>query len=219
MTVSDHMVNLSEILDMYFHGEEGKTIFSRPFNRSLLEEDDASILLKKVRDAGDDRSMVLVSAMVCETYIDRLLAILLPKYSRLLDDAGNFTLSTKIKLLESFEIIPLHLTRAADLVRQIRNAFAHNLEVSSLSDVDPKLLRKLRGLYDERKIRTDIGPDDLSNLFSVVSYLATSVLYAYRESFRHFAVAVRQPEFVDALAAQHLSEHKAVIKALTEHDR
>ncbi|CAH1070285.1 conserved hypothetical protein [Candidatus Nitrotoga sp. 1052] len=213
------MVMLSEIMDMYFHGEEGKTIFSHPFNRSLLEEDDASKLLKKVHDAGDDRSMVLVSAMVCETYIDLLLAILLPKYSRLLDGAGNFTFSTKIKLLDSFEIIPSHLTRAADLVRQVRNEFAHNLEVSSLSDVDPKIFRKLRGLYDERKIRTDIGPDDLSNLFSTVSYLATSVLYAYRESLHRFAAAVRQPEFANGLAAQHLSEHKVVIKALTEHDR
>ena len=50
-------MKLSEILDMYFHGEEGKTIFCHPFNRPLLENDDASELLKKVHEAGDDRSM------------------------------------------------------------------------------------------------------------------------------------------------------------------
>jgi hypothetical protein len=213
------MVALSEILDMYFHGEEGKTIFCRPFNRDLLDVDDASALLKKVHDAGDERSMVLVSAMMCETYIDRLLSILLPKYSRLLDDSANFTFSTKIKLLESFEIVPLHLTRAADLVRQVRNEFAHNLKVSSLSDVDPKIIRKLHGLYVERKIRTDAGPDDISNLFSIVSYLATSVLYAYRESLRYFSVAVREPQFIESLAAEHMAKHQAVIKALTKRDR
>ena len=196
------MVDLSEILDMYFDGEEGKTIFRRPFNRDPLEEDDASALLKKVHDAGDERSMVLVSAMICETYIDRLLSILLPKYSRLLDNSASFTFSTKIKLLESFEIVPLHLTRAADLVRQVRNEFAHNLKVSSLSDVDPKIIRKLHGLYVERKIRTDAGPDDPLNLFSVVSYIATTVHYAYRESLRYFSAAVREPQFIDALAAE-----------------
>jgi hypothetical protein len=212
------MVALSEIFDMYFNGEDGKTIFCQPFNRDLLEANDASALLKKVHDAGDDRSMVLVSAMVCEIYIDRLLSILLPKYNRLLDDSASFTFSTKIKLLESFEIVPLHLTRAADLVRQVRNAFAHNLEVSLLSDVDPKITRKLRGLYVERKIRTDAGPDDVSNLFAIVSYIATSVLYAYRENLRCFSAAVRAPAFVESLAAEHSAKHQAIIKALTNGD-
>ena len=212
------MTALSEILDLYFHGEEGKTIFCKPFNRDLMEVDDASALLKKVHDAGDERSMVLVSAMVCETYIDRMLSILLPKYSRLLDDSASFTFSTKIKLLESFEIIPLHLTRAADLVRQVRNEFAHNLEVSLLADIDPKIIRKLHGLYTQRGIRTEVGPDDLSNLFSVVSYIATSVLYAYRETLRSFSAAVRDPHFADALAAEHMAKHQAIIKALVNGD-
>jgi len=197
------MVLLSEILDWYFHGESGKTIFSAPFRRGPLDYDfdEGSKLIKKLAEAGDTRSMVLLSAMICELYVDRLLSILLPKYEKQLSDSRDLQFSTKIKLLESFAVVPSHLTKAAHLVRDVRNAFAHNLDVTTLDDIDSKIMRKLRGLYLQRKIRTDAGPDDLTNLFLVISYLATDVLNSYRANVGLLASAIRQPAFATMLEA------------------
>lgn len=202
------MVKASEIFEMYFNGEKGKTVFSTVFSESLFRAQEDPRLESKVPYEGDDRSMVLVSAMVSEAYIDRLLCILLPKYDRLLDNTNNFTFSTKIRLLESFEIVPTHLIRAADLVRQVRNQFAHDLDVSVLGHVDPKILNRLRSLYEERKIHRDAGPSDVRTLFDAISYMATTVLYAYRENLKLFAAAVRSPAFSEALETRHSATQK-----------
>ena len=209
-----HYHKVSEIYDAYFNGVKGKTIFSTAFGQSLFEGQENPRLESKVPFDGDDRSMTLVSAMVSEAYIDRLLCILLPKYDRLIDMANNFTFSTKIRLLESFEIVPSHLIRAADLVRLVRNQFAHDLNVSALRQVDPKILNKLRSLCEERKIRRNTGPEDVRVLFDDISYMATTVLYAYRENLKLFATAVRSPAFSDALESAHIAARKVELDVI-----
>lgn len=198
------MSNLEEFFEMYAYGEQGKTIFSRPFDRGVYDENsDPTNLLTKIFNTGDDRSKALVAAMVSESFIDGLLAILLPRYDRLVSDTNNFTFSTKIKLLESFEIVPLHFTAAADLIRRVRNEFAHDLHLDSLTQIDEKLVARLRTLYEQRKIRTDAGPDDVTNLFTSIVFLATNWLNFYRLNLESYARATRSPEFLLSLEDAH----------------
>jgi hypothetical protein len=84
-------------------------------------------------------------------------------------------------------------------VRLVRNTFAHQLELDSLSDIDMKVRAKLRALYMERKIRTDAGPDDLHNVFQWIAYMATTGLYSYHVCVRSLSAAIRDPRFERSL--------------------
>lgn len=198
------MSSLSEFFEMYANGEKGGSLFTQPFTKGMFDgHSDPNNYVSKMFKTGDDRSKVLVAAMVSESFIDDMLGLLLPKYSLLLEDSNNFTFSTKIKLLESFEVVPRHLTVAADLIRRVRNEFAHNLHVDSLTQVKGPILDKLRTLYSQRKIRTDKGPGDISVLFDSIAFMATSWLNFYRVNIQLYAQAVREPQFLQALEDAH----------------
>lgn len=208
-------MKLSELFDMYYNGPVGETIFSTPFTGFHTDSlpDDAVKMLKQLNATGDDRSKVLVSALVCEVYIDRLLGILLPGYKELIEDK-EFPLSRKIKLLRAFKIIPLHLTQAADLLRKVRNEFAHDLDIDSIEKIPDKLKQALKGLYLARKIRMDGGPEDIKVVFMGIAQMATNSLYSYKECLTQFNRATRTHEFAVDLATKHKRHNEAVRQKL-----
>lgn len=208
----------SEIYDMYFYGKAEDSVFTKPFFSALEKLDTVSNLFKKSSKAGDERSLVLVSALSAEYCLDCLLNELLPGYDKL-EENDNFTFSTKIKLLASFCLIPPHITLASDLVRKVRNQFAHNLEIEKIEDIrktKPKIIDQLKGLYIERKIRTDRGVEDTRNVFDIIVYISTVVLLSYQANVKAYNRESRKRQFIANIGEINEQQRKTYIEALRQ---
>lgn len=118
----------------------------RPTFKSL-EEVNAFIpeLTSNMNNLGN-RNFVINSAIIIEFLINNLLRILLPKYKDL-DENLNFTFSLKIELLKSFNIISPNLIMRANIIREIRNKYAHNIEFDSITSLKQKDQSKISASY------------------------------------------------------------------------
>lgn len=211
----------SEII-AFINGTPGETLFHTPLPGKLLEQDDVVEMMRKIRDTQDSRSFVLVSAMVTETYVERLLSLLLPKYS-----LEHQLASKKIALLASFEIIPKHITDAALAINQVRNKFAHDLQIVSFAELAkkfPNIITQLRAIaLSAGNSPTANTTTDAALLFDGASFVATQGLRRYQENVRFYASFVRSEGFMNSLTEQHEREmllyRAAVSLALEEQQK
>jgi hypothetical protein len=113
-------------------GPEGETIFSghetQGFAMLRRDPDELMLLLRKIEAATDDRLYALMGALIMENRLEKLMRAWLPDLD--LDDQA-FTTSVRLKMLRGAQLIPLHVVKAANVVREVRNAFAHDLELET----------------------------------------------------------------------------------------
>jgi hypothetical protein len=213
-------MKISQHFEQYYYGPEGETLFFRPYPTKIGVNDPMFDLIYKRDENLDDRSLALVSAMISENYIDRILTLLLPKFK--LDRQG--AASTKISLLAAFEIIPGHLTTAARLLNQTRNEFAHHLDLTSFSNLDhhkPEITRSMRGLCKTRKITMRHADGEVRGLFEAMFQMATAGVRRYEENVRFYAEFTRTQQFMTAIEEVHLTDvrnhNNAFREALRQH--
>jgi hypothetical protein len=94
------------------------------------------------KDVQDERLLAIVGALCIEASLDGLLRQFAPKCDDFARSA-DVGFSTKISLARALCLIPSQVLNACDLVRQIRNDFAHNLEVARFQELDRARLDKL----------------------------------------------------------------------------
>lgn len=134
-----------EILDIA--GPEGESLFWHT-KKWLLEEHIPE--LQKSLDATwahyksieDERLLALVGALCIEAAVDALLVSFAPGFGACISDT-DFTFSVKLKLLRSLRLLPSRIVTSCDLVRQVRNEFAHRLERRAFADLEDKHRSKL----------------------------------------------------------------------------
>lgn len=210
-------MKLSEIFDWYITGKKEESIFFEILPSPSLKQDENRIdLMQKIGSAGDDRSRVLLIAMVAEYYIDKALTIVIPGYKTLTDDTQNFTFSTKIKLLSSLKLVPNHITQSADLIRKARNSFAHDLNVETIEDIDERIINKMRALYISRKIGRGEGKDDLRKVLFAIEYMATHSLNSFCVQLEEFSNKIRSSEFYDSISENLRKRNQEEINAIRE---
>lgn len=105
-------------------------------------QEDLDATWKHYKDIKDERLLALVGALCVETSVDRVLRSFAPGFTAYSEDV-DFTFSVKLKVLRSLKPLPARLMTSCDLIRQIRNKFAHDLSMKALVDLDPKLLNRL----------------------------------------------------------------------------
>lgn len=93
--------------------------------------------LAHLEKAQEERALVIVGALLIEKAIDQLLSAFVQGY-----EDRDFSFFQKLKLARTIHICPMELLDSVDIVREVRNAFAHDLSVSNLSNV----LKKKRNL-------------------------------------------------------------------------
>ena len=126
-------------------GPEGETLFWHakawiaPGQSQLQAEIDD--MWSHIGDLPDDRLVVLVGALCIENSIDALLGAIGPGFRT--QDGADFTFSSKIKIARSLRMLPARILNSCDLIRQIRNEIAHNLEIKEFSHLDQKYLQRL----------------------------------------------------------------------------
>ena len=103
----------------------------------------------RIVNTGDHRSRIILAGIIVESYFDRILKCFFIDYKNL-SERSDFTFSFKISLLKSMRIIPNEIIVTCDLVRKVRNVFAHNFDVDLIDNIDPKLIKNINQLYREK---------------------------------------------------------------------
>ena len=93
-------------------------------------------------DLTDERAIVLVGALCVEDCLDRMISAFFPA-SKILHENRDFTFSLKIDILQACSLIPRRILHHCDLIRSLRNDFAHNLDFQTLSDLGDTKLRNM----------------------------------------------------------------------------
>lgn len=160
-------------------GEDGASAFTRPFIDYSFRPNRMPSFLDRIHGTGDDRSFVIVSVVVLERYLDVLLEGLLPGYDDLVKKR-EFTLSLKLGLLNALRLIPPHIVQIADLMRRVRNEFAHNLDCDKLENLKNSLKVALAQRVGESY--GDAKPYSSSHreMFKALTFLALVGLESYR---------------------------------------
>jgi hypothetical protein len=155
---------------------------------------------------GEDRLLVLVGSLSLEDDLDYFLAAYIPHY-KYLSENRDFTFSMKIDLGRSLCLIPKHLLDAADLVRYIRNEFAHNLEMTSFSSLKAKTKRKLRTSY-KVLYRTDRMNIPYSEKFGLVVGAVMHGFEIYTSHLRNARKFIYSDDFTNELKKRVVSRRR-----------
>lgn len=137
------------------------------FTSSHLKNHLAKItkMLKKTHMLNDHRAIVIVSALFVEKTINDFLSSIIPDFNKL-DKKRYWTFSLKIDLSNSFKLCPKKYFKYSHKIREIRNEFAHNSEIISISDLDPKYMKSLLSFCDNIE-----GREQIKDMNSIEIYL------------------------------------------------
>jgi hypothetical protein len=174
-------------------------------------------LFRKTEDLKDDRLLAIVTALIVEDRLDTALDSFLPRYARL-TGAMDFTFSMKIALMEALALVPPRILSAADLIRKIRNEFAHHLDLDAFSGLKPKFITDVINLranvygvfgVDERKPEATFLEE-----YKSLAFFCIVGLDAYRENLSFLRSYIETPEFIGALFKKSASENEDQMKAV-----
>lgn len=124
----------------------------------------------------------------------------------------------KIRLLEALNLIPPLITAAAHSFRDIRNAFAHNLELTTFSELEAKLQSKLRGQRAEayRGLEQADKPEgEIHEVFRGLAFYCIVCLDSYRINVRILREYLDRPSFVQILQREVQTKNRQWIEAVT----
>ena len=159
---------------------------------------------KRLNEIDDDRSFVILACSVMEYQIDRFLNVFIPKSDILIND--NTNLNNKILIIQAFNLIPPHFIQIMNVIRNIRNDFAHNLKIDSFSDSDkseklPKHIKDMNRLWN--KFRNDMcywnNGDLLRLMYKDIWRVCIEGLRVYESNVSLFRQETEKVEFIEHL--------------------
>ena len=182
-----------------FFAEKGESLFIEPVASILNElKDSAGPSYEIVDSAKDERSKAILAAIVVESNLDSILKIWLPGFDKLVKDKNkDLTFSMKISLLRAMNLIPEHILEAADRIRDVRNAFAHKLEIKELNQLEQSTEGRLTGLYN--RIFGSSPDNTLRDRHDALIKFAVQGLRAYAANVQLLRNALLAENFVSNL--------------------
>jgi len=186
-----------------YRGPKGQSILHEfwpwPMTAADTEAIEAQLaaILDHVKGAEPDRLLALVAGLVVENAVDSVLRAFLPGFKALNDRA--FTFSMRIRVLEALALVPAHMPRNADFVRDVRNDFAHDLTLQTLSALPPG---DLQSLADRHKALALTSPatTPAAQLRALAFHTAAGLL-AYSKPAGHLRTFLHTPAFERALVS------------------
>jgi len=186
--------------------EKGESLFTVQFDSwtRLDWNDDIPPFFKRLNKIKDDRSFVILATSVLEYQVDRYLKAFLPKPQILLNENTGFAF--KIKIIQTFNHLPPQLVNFALLVNNIRNEFAHTLEIDRFTQAkkSSKLTGFLKQLdaywndYENDMTYYKIEPKTIQK-FKDIWRVAIEGLRVYERNIKLFRQETEKSEFMDQL--------------------
>jgi hypothetical protein len=169
---------------------------------------------KRVNETKDERSFVLLMAMVVEFHLDSVIKAFFPKHVILLENL-SFTFSLKIDLIKSLVIIPESVITFTDLIRRIRNEFAHNINIDKLEELKEntkgrKLINKLDNLcvqFKDEMTYSNDGNNSYREKFKDIADFANNALREYEPSIALLRNEIEGKEFIDSIYDKYNFKH------------
>lgn len=160
--------------------------------------------IKRLNNLGDDRSFVILATTILEYQIDRFLKKFIPKYDILIDK--NTPLNTKIKILKAFNLLPKQFPNMITVIKDIRNDFAHHLEIDNFNDATkskdlPKNIEKLKKYWNSysSEMAYWLNDDNIRLLFKDIWIVCLEGLRVYENNIELFRKETEKEEFLNSL--------------------
>ena len=141
---------------------------------------------------NDERSTILVGAMFVEMGLESILENFL-EYKKHYGSQSRFY--PNIRLLRATKLIPSWIIDCADLIRKIRNEFAHSYDIKSFDQISTIRVNEMKRFYEK------YCPDDSSTelnireLYSSIAQFTTMVCYFYASHIELMSKYLRSSVF------------------------
>jgi hypothetical protein len=198
-------VSIKKSNRLFSYIKKDESLFTDPFLGNFVPAEywNSTLppLAKRLKAVVDDRAYVILSALLLEFCVDENLKVWMPRYAALnLNEDEQFTFSVKLKLLDSFQLIPRYLIKVSHCIRKVRNEFAHKIALEHLEDLDVKIIERLRSVAQE--LVDDREAVKATNVRELVDFLTNAVsmgLLAYRQNLELLRMDIESAEYLKGL--------------------
>lgn len=135
------------------------------------------------KDLADERAVVVVGALCVEDCLDQMINALFPS-STILHENRDFTFSLKIDIIQAFKLIPSRILHHSDVVRKMRNDFAHNLEFKSLLSLSAERLQAMDDAIKTYVTSYDLTVPSRERFVSLIAFICVA-LRSYTSHVKH----------------------------------
>lgn len=163
-------------------GQKNESVFTEPFIDYRWSLNEMPSFMQRANAAGDDRSFVIFSFVVIERYLDDLLEAIAPAY-QVLKDNNDFTVSLKTEILRALQLIPRRILQAIDMVRKVRNEFAHK-DWDHLEQLPPKFRDPVANLVRQIFGSQPTYFTSVRETFQTLVFFVLAQLHQYRPNFQ-----------------------------------
>lgn len=196
----------------FFDGDQGESLFHKPLMKMLTEQE-VPALLKKVEGEDDHRLIALVTAMLVEDRIDKILSAFLPKYEILIGDGRGLTYAKKVDLLEASNLIPPMFVKIARCLGAIRNKFAHKIQITGFEELPSHMHGEIKSfseqIYPHEK--EAIKNEPLAKGFSRLSFYCIAGIDTYIVGVDFLRKEFSTDEFVTNLEEKVRKQDQAML--------
>lgn len=197
-----------------WQGEKGASAFTEPFIDPELRPNQLPGFLQRIQNTGDERSFVIVSSVVVERYLDSLLGAIIPGYGGLAEKR-EVTFSLKLELLKALRLIPSHIVVAANLIRRVRNKFAHDLACDGLEQLDNGMRSDMAQTI--RELFGDAEPylSSTREMFKALTFFVLAGFAAYIPNLAVLRERLTDGTLGETLKKECEERHNAKIESIT----
>ncbi len=195
-----------KIIKSIYIGEKSKSLFTEQFDRFLPSQwnKDIAPYFKRLNKIKDERSFVILASTVLELKVDIFLKLFIPDSKPLVNENTNF--ESKIKILRAFKLIPAQIVNIIELLKNIRNDFAHDINLDSFSEANLskklptrlKLLDKYWTEYENDMTYYKIKPIPVQK-YKDLWAASLEALDVYESNIIVLRQELQQEEFVEKL--------------------
>lgn len=186
-----------------FRCDKDNCLFPEQFDNVdiTISNKEIPLLFKRLNKIDDDRSFVILATSIVENQIDNFLVSFIPNHKVLLDKTTN--LNSKIKYIKAFNLIPEQFPEMLDLIKKIRNEFAHNLRIDSLKDLNKsektnQLINQMCKIWEQYKDEMTYWDKkkELRLLFKDICNICIEGLMVFEFNVKQFRSITEKKEFI-----------------------
>ena len=203
-----------------FHGERGKTIFYYPFPNPEKKEDVQQIAnyVKELAKGKSDKLFVIISTMIIENYLDKILYFIIKDYEEKFLNEGFFSVSKKLDLIYGFRLIPIHILDSVKVIIEICNKFTHNLLFDSFDDLDKISINRILDQRKKTKYVSSSKGKSKRESFENIVLVGMLGLMSYLTNVNLFAIAIQTKSFHKYLEVLNKKALEKSARCLTDNE-
>ena len=154
------------------------------------------------RGLTDERAVVLAGSLCVEDCLGRMIDVFFPAANML----HGLGFSHKIRLVRASKLIPSQILDDCNTVNQLRNDFAHNLELKNLSDLSDQKFQPLDKALKRYQKSYDFNIPQRKRFEDLVS-IVSGALIIYTTHVKSLREYIDTEDFMKAFMKFKKSEH------------